>query len=92
MNENKKWEYLRASKNLRFLKDHISFQVWVTPDRTAKERKERKILVDKLKDRTKNGEKNLTIRNNKIVEKLSKNFADKPFHESAQKFWADLFN
>ena len=43
-NKNKKWEFLQASKNLKFCQDQKSVQIWATPDCTTKERDERKKL------------------------------------------------
>ena len=91
-NENKKWEFLRASKNLKFCQDHKSVQIWATPDHTTKEKDERKKLIKTLKERKQNGETNLTICNNKIVIKASENSMDEPFHGTAQSFWPNLFD
>ena len=44
-------------------------RVLIHQDLTPKEREARKILVMELKDRTANGERNLTIVNGKIVQK-----------------------
>ena len=91
-NENKKWEFLRASKNLKFHQDHKSVQIWATPDHTTKERDERKKLIKALKERKQNGETNLTICNNKIVIKAFENSMNELFCKIAQSFWANLFD
>ena len=91
--ENKKWEMLRASKNLKYVQEHESFPIFAAPDRTEKEREERKMLVTQLKQRRDKGEENLIIRKNRIVTKLrTVNGADvEPFQRPAQNAWADLF-
>ena len=43
-NENKKWELIRASKNLK-LQDKENLKIWTTPDCTIQEREERKRLI-----------------------------------------------
>ena len=91
--ENKKWEMLRASKNLKYVQEHESFPIFAAPDRTEKEREERKMLVTQLKQRRDNGEENLIIRRNRIVTKLrTVNGAGiEPFQQPAQNAWANLF-
>ena len=58
---------------------------------TTKEKDERKFIKTFWKQKQ-NGETNLTILNNKIVIKVSKNNMNEPFHGTAQSFWADLFD
>ena len=89
-NESKKWKFLRAFKNFKFLQDQ-RVQIWATPDHTTKEKDERKFIKTFWKQKQ-NGETNLTILNNKIVIKVSKNNMNEPFHGTAQSFWADLFD
>ena len=91
-NENKKWEFLQVFKNLEFLQDHKSVQIWATPDCITKERDERKKLIKTLKEQKQNGETNLTIHNNKIVIKAFENSMDEPFCGTAQSFWVNLFD
>ena len=86
----RKWEMLRASKNLKYVQEHESFPIFAAPDHTEKERK---MLVTQLKQRRDNGEENLIIRRNRIVTKLrAVNGAGiEPFQRPAQNAWADLF-
>ena len=58
--------YLKNSANLKEVNGE---KIYVNPDFTPKQREERKNLVKEMNRRRDNGEKNLVIRNNKIVEK-----------------------
>ena len=68
---------------LKLLEDDVSSNIYVSTDRTKKQREEDKKLRDELK-RRKLTEPNLVIRNNRIV----------PFHQAAQGScsWASVFN
>ena len=80
--EEKRMEILRRGKNLEDKSDEGELtKVYVAPDKTKKQREHEKLLRDQIKERTSNGEKNLVIRNDKIV----------PFRPAAQKSWASLF-
>ena len=68
-NKNKNLEFIKGSKNLK-LQDQENVKIWPIPDYTIKERKESKSGIT-FKEQKKNGETNLTIRNNKIFVKVS---------------------
>ena len=61
-----KTRYLKNSVNL---KEIDGVKIYVNPDLTPKQREERKNLVKQMNSRREKGEKNLVIRNNKIVDK-----------------------
>ena len=48
--EEKKWEMIKTSKSLKYLQNHVRFSILAAPDRTEKERKERKKLLAQLKE------------------------------------------
>ena len=81
--QTKRKEILTNNMNLKLLEDNISTNIYVSPDRTKKQREADKELRKELKRRKDLGE-NLTIRNNKIV----------PFRQRAQDTptWASLFD
>jgi hypothetical protein len=54
--------------------------IYISHDRTKKEREERKLLVKSLRERRANGEENLFIKNGKIVKEV-------PFRANPQHFW-----
>ena len=74
---------LTKNKDLKLLENNISTNIYVSTDRTKKQREADKELRDELKRRKGLGETNLVIRNNRIV----------PFRERAQgpSTWASLF-
>lgn len=80
--QNKRRELLTKNMKLKLLKNNQSTEIYVSPDLTKKQREAGKILRDELKERKKT-DKNLVIRNNKIV----------PFRPAAQatQTWASLF-
>ena len=55
-------------------------QIFIAPDRTLQERENHKKLVAELKERKLNGEKDIVIRNGKIVPFV-------PFRRNPQLFW-----
>jgi len=67
--EDNKWRLIRSAKNLRNKKEGGWSNVFVHQDLTPKQREVRKKLVEEMKDRVKQGEKDLTIYNGKIVKK-----------------------
>ena len=70
----------------------MSHPIYVTWDKTVKERQEWKKLIAELKSRKNNGEQNLVIRGNKIIAKsLQSDQSHHPFLSKAQDFWASLF-
>ena len=80
--QEKRKELLTNNMNLKLLEEHVSTNIYVSPDRTRNQRDADKELRTELKRRKNLGE-NLVIRNNKIV----------PFRERAQATttWASLF-
>ena len=77
--------YITILKLLNKVDDNdISANIYVSTDRTKKQREADKELRDELKRRKDLGEKNLVIRNSKIV----------PFQQRAQAItsWASLFD
>ena len=81
---------MKFCKHLYYNQDMEKIPIYSSNDLTIKERQERKILVEELKQRRKdNNEDKFTIRGGKVV-KLSQ-----PFQSEAQpsfsKSWADLF-
>ena len=78
--EEKKWEMIRTSKSLKYLQNHVSFSLFAAPDRTEKEREERKKLLAQLKERRDNGEEKRmeTIRRNRIATKLPADGGNEP--------------
>ena len=82
-----KWDILKESKDMKLLKGNISYPVYFSLDRIALQCKERQCLLDELRARKNNGESDLIIKNNKIVNK-SEIF----FRSSAQAIWAQLLD
>lgn len=82
-NQNKRKELLTNNKELKLTANHVSTPIYVSTDRTKKQREDFNKLRIELKERKKT-DPNLTIRNNKIV----------PFHRVAQEAhtWAQLIN
>ncbi len=78
-----KKEILKFCNDLKFLKENESIPIYYSMDLTVKEREERKKLVEELKRLKEKGQKNLGIRNGKIVTILE----SRPQHIS----WASLF-
>ena len=80
---NKRKDLLTKNMNLKLLENNISTNLYVSPDRTKKQREADKELRAELKRRKDGGEANLVIRSNKIV----------PFQDRAQvtQTWASLF-
>ena len=82
-------QVMQFCKDLYYLKDNLKISVYYSQDLTVKERKERKPLVEELKQRKKAGEKNIAIRGKEIVTIVQ------PFRREAQsgarRSWADLF-
>ena len=74
----KKMSMLKSSKNLKLLENETSTPIYVAIDRTQKQREAHRKLVEELKSRKRNGEKDLVIRNDKIM----------PFRDTAQNSWA----
>ena len=64
-----KWDIQKVAKDMQLLKGDISYPVYFSLDRTALQRKERQCLLDELRARKNNGESDLIIKNNKIVNK-----------------------
>ena len=78
--EDKRKELLTKNKNLKLLEDHISTNIYVSPDLTRKQREADKALREELKQLKKTNA-NLVIRNHKIV----------PFREAQDvPTWASL--
>ena len=65
--EKLKWDIIKSSKNLKYLKNGISHPIYVTWDKTVKERQEWKKLIAELKSRKNNGKQNLVIRITKLL-------------------------
>ena len=82
-----KWNILKVSKDMKLLKGDISYPVYFSLDSTALQCKERQCLLDELRAHKNNGDSDLIIRNNKIVNK-SETF----FRSSAQAIWAQLLD
>ena len=82
-NEEKRLEILRKNKDLELIDDNFeTIKIYVTTDKTIKQRETEKALREEIKTRKSNGENDLVIRNEKIV----------PFRPGAQKSWAALFH
>lgn len=86
-NQEKRKELLTKNMNLKLLNDttHESIPIYVSTDRTKKQREDFNKLREELKERKKT-DPNLTIRNNKIVPKAE------PFRQEARgaHTWAQL--
>ena len=83
VSQNKRTEMLTKNMNLKLLENSESTNIYVSTDRTKKQRAEYKALK-KVLDEKKKTNPNLVIRNNKIV----------PFRPAAQAAptWASLFD
>ena len=60
-----------------------AIKIFISPDRTQQQRDAHKILVNELKRRKKEGEKDIYIRAGEIVKQFS------PFRQSPQLFWGE---
>ena len=95
--EKLKWDIIKSEvfeyiKNLKYFKNGMSHPIYVTWDKTVKERQERKKLIAEFKFRKNNGEQNLVIRGNKIIARsLLSDQSYHPLPSKAQDFWASLF-
>jgi len=69
VSEGQKEEVLRQAKNLKGKKDKGFDRVFIHQDLTPKQRQKRKLLVQELKERQSQGERNLMILGDKIVER-----------------------
>jgi hypothetical protein len=65
--ENQKDTILRSTKNLKGRKEKGLDRVYVNQDLTPTQREKRKLLVQELKERQSNGERNLIIINNEKI-------------------------
>ena len=80
--EQQRMTILKNNKNLILTtKDEEEVKVFITTDKTPKQRETELQLREEIKTRTAAGETDLVIRNEKIV----------PFRSGAQKSWASLF-
>ena len=68
--------------------NYVSTLISVTWDKTIKERKECKTLLEELTQRN-NGETNLIIKGNRIIKKSL--IPNQPFQWNHQEFWSSLF-
>ena len=86
LSPNKRKELLTRNKDLKLLEDSTSTNIYVSTDRTKKQREADKVLREELK-RRKLANPNLVIRNSRIVEAV-------PFHQRAQTTttWASIHN
>ena len=84
-NDQTRSRILGSSSKLNIKHDNEVRPIYVSIDRTPKQREEHKKLVEELKGRKRNGETDLVIRNNKIV----KNFQANP--EVQRITWSSLF-
>ena len=78
--------YYEVKKENEICKIDIHYSL----DLTKKERDERKELVNKMKERRRAGEKNLIIKNGKIIVNVRKNFPNEA-QPSLRRSWASLF-
>ena len=83
LDPSKRKDLLTKNRDLKLLENNTSTPIYVSPDRTKKQREADKELREELK-RRKLTDKNLVIRNGKIV----------PFHQRAQNTttWASIIN
>ena len=83
LNPNKRKELLTRNRDLKLLENNTITKIYVSTDRTKKQREADKVLREELK-RRKQTDPNLVIRNSKIV----------PFHERAQTTttWASIIH
>ena len=75
-------EEILKLRNPSCIIDNKSTRVYLAPDRTKKEVAERKILVEELNRRKDEGETNLIIRGDKIVERRPFRFTPNDFYKS----------
>ena len=80
--EDQRMNILRNNKDLKLLEANKSTRIFVSTDKTPKEREEENQLRAELQRRKDEGEENLIIRNGKIL----------LFRPPAHKSWANLFN
>ena len=81
--EEQRMTILKNNKNLKLkTKDDDEIKVFITTDKTPKQRETELLLREEIKTRTAAGETDLVIRNEKIV----------PFRSGAQQTWASLFH
>ena len=81
--EEQRMAILKNNKNLKLkTKEDEEIKVFITTDKTPKQREIEQQLREEIKTRTAAGETDLVIRNEKIV----------PFRSGAQKTWASLFH
>ena len=76
---------LNGSENLKLLYNNESINIYVSVDRTPKQREEHKKLVTELKQRRDGGETDIVIRNDKIVRNFRK------INGTTKIRWTDLF-
>ena len=76
---------LNGSENLKLLFNNESINIYVSVDRTPKQREEHKKLVTELKQRRDGGETDIVIRNDKIVRNFRK------INGTTKIRWTDLF-
>ena len=81
--QEEKKKVLKYCNDLKYLKDNVSMPIHYSMDLTVKEREERKRLSSELKRLKEKGQKNLGIRNGKIVTVLES--------RPQQISWASLF-
>lgn len=80
-----KKEVLHNCRDLKYLENNLSTPIFYSLDLTQTQRDERRVLVQELKERKTNGEKNIGIRDGKVTT------VKKTFPKGAQPSWADLF-
>ena len=78
-------KYLKKSAHLKVKENHEDIPVYVSIDRTMKQRAAHRKLVDELKNRRREREENLVIRNNKIVTNFQRE------HVAQRTSWSSLF-
>lgn len=81
--DDKRMEVLRKNKDIKYItEDGEIIRIFVSTDKTIKQRQTEAALREEIKNRVDAGEANLVIRNERIV----------PFRSGAQKSWAALFH
>ena len=78
-------KFLKSSGDLKIKRGNVIKPVYMSIDRTQKQREAHKILVEQLKSRRASGEQNLVIRGDKIVKVFQKEAA------AQRTTWASLF-
>ena len=68
--ESQKWELLKSAKNLKHSKEGDWSRVYLHPDLTLKQRKQRKGLLKEIAERKEKGETDLIIYRGRIVKKI----------------------